>query len=109
MSGFQNSSNIARVDRILEALQLMEKSAASNRTSTAEFRQMLTPVIERLTAIGILDAGEGEAPTQTVEAALTAGQRAALHLANRASTRDLTAALLGRLETQQELLERAET
>ena len=70
---------------------------------------MMRPLIEALTRAGVVDASV-DAPTghNTPTTALTAGQRAALHLADRASLRDLTAALLGRLEAQEARLAASE-
>lgn len=65
---------------------------------------MLAPLIDALGDRGLLPEASGRA-TQPSKADfegidLTPGQRAALHLANGASIKDLIAALLGRLEAQ---------
>ena len=87
---------------MVATLALIEKSARSNRADFDALKSMMRPLIDALTAAGVVGAGipapEG---LDTPTAALTAGQRAALHLADRASLRDLTAALLGRLEAHE--------
>ncbi|ABI93372.1 hypothetical protein CEP88_00435 (plasmid) [Roseobacter denitrificans] len=99
---FENNTNLGRVDTILKTLRLIEKSAASNRATDAQIRAVLAPLLEALARYRAAnDAPENTSPVATLEDTLTAGQRAALHLADRASTRDLIAALLGRLEAQQ--------
>lgn len=99
---FENNTNLGRVDKMIETLHLIEKSATSNRATDAQIRAVLAPLsaaLARYTHEG--DVPDiAQAPPEPV-ANLTAGERAALHLADGASLRDLTAALLGRLEAQQ--------
>ncbi|WP_420013164.1 hypothetical protein [Tateyamaria sp.] len=99
---FENDTNTGRVQKMVETFALIQKSALSNRVDADALQEMMRPLIEALTAAGVVGAGvpapEGQG---TPTAALTAGQRAALHLADRASLRDLTAALLGRLEAHE--------
>ncbi|MEO1346713.1 MAG: hypothetical protein AAFV74_21425 [Pseudomonadota bacterium] len=99
---FENDTNTGRVQKMVETFALIEKSALSNRVDANALQAMMRPLIEALTAAGVVGAGvpapEGQDKTT---AALTSGQRAALHLADRASLRDLTAALLGRLEAHE--------
>ncbi len=99
---FDNDTNTGRVQKMVETLALIEKSARSNRADADALKAMMRPLIDALTAAGVVGAGvpAPEGP-DTPAAALTAGQRAALHLADRASLRDLTAALLGRLEAHE--------
>ncbi|MEP2031610.1 MAG: hypothetical protein ABJI96_23210 [Paracoccaceae bacterium] len=99
---FENDTNAGRVQKMVEIFGLIQKSALSNCTDDAALQAMMRPLIEALTRAdvvgGSVDAPEGN---DTPSTALTAGEWAALHLANRASLRDLTAALLGRLEAHQ--------
>ena len=99
---FENDTNTGRVAKMVESFALIQKSAKSNRADADTLGVMMRPLIAALTKAGVMgapvDAPKGQdAPTL----ALTAGQRAALHLADRASLRALTAALLGRLEAHE--------
>lgn len=59
--------NQPRVDKILAALDTIEKSARSNRTEAAEVAELLAPLAERIAALTAApDQAEG---TATVEAA----------------------------------------
>ena len=99
---FENDTNTGRVQKMVETFALIQKSALSNRVDADAQKAMMRPLIEALTAAGVVGAAvsapEGQ---ETPIAALSAGQRAALHLADRASLRDLIAALLGRLEAHE--------
>lgn len=87
---------------MIETLRLIEKSATANRATKAQIRATLAPLTEALARYLQNDDVPNRNKFASVpEAHLTAGERAALHLADRASTRDLIAALLGRLEAQQ--------
>ena len=99
---FENDTNAGRVQKMVEIFGLIQKSALSNRADDAAMQAMMRPLIEALTRAGAVGASV-DAPTghDTPTTALTAGQRAALHLADRASLRDLMAALLGRLEAHE--------
>lgn len=99
---FENDTNAGRVQKMVETFGLIQKSARSNQAEPAAMQAMMRPLTDVLTRAGVVDAlvdapREQDAPTT----ALTAGQRAALHLADHASLRDLTAALLGRLEAHE--------
>ncbi len=48
MSGFQNQTNRTRVQKMTEILDLIEKSAISNKAPVDEIREMLQPLLERL-------------------------------------------------------------
>lgn len=105
---FQNNTNRGRVEKTIETRHLIEKSATANRATEAQIRATLAPLTEALARY----TQEGACPDIATAAGahasdLTAGERAALHLANRASTRDLIAALLGRLEAQQAQIDAA--
>ena len=107
---FKNNTNTGRVAKIVETFALIQKSAKSNRADADTLGVMMRPLIAALTNAGVMgasvDAPMGQdAPTLT----LTAGQRAARHLADRASLRDLTAALLGRLEAHEARLAEGRT
>ena len=115
---FQNSSNQARIRTICEKLDLLQNSATSNRATVEEVSALLLPVFAKLGDMGFIAGAHGEGanpePHAILErgpreepipdAQLTAGQRAALKLANGASLKDLCAALLGRLEAHAETL-----
>ncbi|KIN69882.1 hypothetical protein Z945_3774 [Sulfitobacter noctilucae] len=83
---FENDTNTGRVAKMVESFALIQKSAKSNREDADSLGVMMRPLIAALTKAGVMgapvDAPKGQdAPTL----ALTAGQRAALHLADRAS------------------------
>lgn len=107
---FENDTNAGRVQKMVETLALIQKSALSNRADADAFKAMMRPLTEALTAAGVVDAGVAAPEARDMPtAALTAGQRAALHLADHASLRDLTAALLGRLEAHEARLAASDT
>ena len=92
---FENDTNRGRVQKMIETLGLIEKSAESNRASAEDMADMLAPFTQALSALCLpVDQARPAMPGP----ALTAGQRAALHLADHASLRDLMAALMGRLD-----------
>lgn len=104
---FENNTNLGRVEKMIETLRLIEKSAKSNRATPAQIKALLGPLMEVLApymdgavAPGIEDNAVA-VPREPAMAGLKAGERAALHLADRASLRILTAALLGRLEAHE--------
>lgn len=104
---FENNTNLGRVEKMIETLRLIEKSATSNRATPAQIKALLGPLMEALApyldGAGASDIEENlvAVPRGTAMAGLKAGERAALHLADRASLRILTAALLGRLEAHE--------
>lgn len=55
---FDNETNHGRVSKILDFLDLIEKSALSNQASVAEIREMLQPVLDRLDLAAALDPDE---------------------------------------------------
>lgn len=101
--------NGPRAEKILKMLETIETSARSNKAED-QLGQLLAPVAERLAAIGAMSS----APEPTAErdddatTGLTAGQRAALALADSASLRELCAALIGRLDAHTARLEGSE-
>ena len=96
---FENDTNRGRVLKVLDTLALIEKSAESNRASPEALAVMLKPLTDRLAGLGLAgQAAEAPAPAVDTAAPLTAGQRAAQELADRASLRELLAALAGRLD-----------
>ena len=99
---FENDTNTGRVQKMIETFALIQKSALSNRVDAGALQAMMRPLTDALTTAGVVGAGVPVLEDQNTPApTLTAGQRAAMHLADRASLRDLTAALLGRLEAQE--------
>ena len=126
---FDNPTNRGRALKIVDTLDLMEKSARSNGAEPAEIADMCAPVVNRLREIGALPpesvplASEAEPqpvqdaePVPVMEPAhggttaadlrgLSAGRRASLMLADQASLRELMAALCGRLDAHGERLD----
>lgn len=104
---FENNTNLGRVEKMIETLRLIEKSATSNRATPAQIKALLAPLMEALApymagAVTLdIEDDAGAVPRGSAMAGLKAGERAALHLADRASLRILTAALLGRLEAHE--------
>ena len=99
---FENDTNAGRVQKMVETFGLIQKSAQSNRADADALQALMRPLIEVLNAAGIMDTAVPALELHNpLPSTLTAGQRAALHLAERASLRDLTAALLGRLEAHE--------
>lgn len=94
---FQNNTNTGRVQKMIGTFGLIQKSALSNRADDHALQDMMTPLVEALSRADVIAVSS---TGDTATARLTSGERAALHLADRASLRDLTAALLGRLEAQ---------
>jgi hypothetical protein len=45
---FQNATNRGRVEKMLEFLDLIEKSAVANKTPTTDVQDLLRPVLDRL-------------------------------------------------------------
>lgn len=99
---FENETNHGRVEKMVETFGHIAKSALSNRADAAAQQAMMRPLIEAVTRAGVVGVpAETKTDRSTPAGGLTAGERAALHLADRASLRDLTAALLGRLEAHE--------
>lgn len=61
MSGFENNTNTGRVEKMIDTLGLIEKSAKSNKADAAQISALLAPLMAKLNAMGV---GTGE----TVEA-----------------------------------------
>ena len=103
---FQNQTNPRRVQHIVDMLDLIEKSATANNVGPGEVRAMIEPVLKKLVEMRLGNKGqtrgdEAAAP-QRKQTPLTAGERAAQHLADKASLRELIASLIGRLEAHAE-------
>ena len=94
---FQNETNKGRVTKMVDTLHLILKSAQANRAEDHEIVAMLRPLTDELAGLGLAADMPAAAPAPATSA-LTAGERAALHLADRASLLDLIAALMGRLD-----------
>ncbi|MFK7882347.1 hypothetical protein [Roseobacter sp.] len=45
---FENNTNLGRVEKMIETLHLIEKSATANRATEAQIRATLAPLIEAL-------------------------------------------------------------
>ena len=104
---FENDTNRGRVLKILDVLALIEKSAESNRATPEALAAMLRPLTDHLGRTSPGDTGAAPAPAAEAVAPLTAGQRAALALADKASLRELIAALVGRLDAHRARLDEA--
>lgn len=102
---FENDTNRGRVLKVLDTLALIEKSAESNRASPEALTAMLKPLTDHLAGLGITGGVAPDTTEPEAGAPLTAGQRAAQELADRASLRELMAALAGRLDAHAARLE----
>ena len=58
---FANDTNRGRVQKMLDLLGLIEKSAQSNSAAQEDLAAMLAPLIERLTGAGLLATEPPEA------------------------------------------------
>ena len=58
---FANDTNRGRVQKMLDLLGLIEKSAQSNSAAQEDLAEMLAPLIERLTGAGLLATEPPEA------------------------------------------------
>lgn len=45
---FENNTNLGRVDKMIETLRLIEKSAIKNRATDAQIKAVMMPLIEVL-------------------------------------------------------------
>lgn len=53
---FDNDTNRKRVAKIVETLALIETSAAANRATTEDMREMLAPILGRIDALAQVEA-----------------------------------------------------
>lgn len=94
-----NDTNRGRVTKIEGVLTLIANSAESNKASQEELWELLSGVVDAIQDMLDPEAQPQETPTQKPEfEALTAGQRAAMILADQASLKELIASLSGRLD-----------
>ena len=56
MSNFSNNSNHGRVSKMCDYLDLIEKSASSNKASPDEVATLLAPIIQKLSEYSLRDA-----------------------------------------------------
>jgi len=56
MSNFSNNSNHGRVAKMCDYLDLIEKSASSNKASPDEVAALLAPIMQRLSEYSLTDA-----------------------------------------------------
>ena len=56
---FQNDTNTGRVQKMVETFALIQKSALSNRVDADALQAMMRPLIEALTAAGVVGADLG--------------------------------------------------
>lgn len=93
MSGFDNTTNRNRVEKIVEILGHLDKSAKSNRASQEEVAEMLAPVTQKLPKgmdVSIPGLDEAPAPVRTSKVPTHIQIREA---AQNASLKDLTWAM----------------
>lgn len=102
---FDNDTNRGRVQKMLEMLALIRKSAESNNAGEDEMIAMLQPLLDEIGGLGAGGDPVGSSHRASQVKDLTAGERAALHLADQASLRDLIAALMGRLDAHAAMLD----
>lgn len=97
---FDNPTNRSRGHKMAELLTHLITSASSNKATPAEIESVLLPLAVPLEELGLrlerIGGAEGEG--QDATRSLKAGEIAALKLADQASTRELIASLIGRLE-----------
>lgn len=60
---FDNASNAGRVERIVGALALIQRSAESNRATVDEVTALMAPIIRHLRDLGVLDNVDHPAPS----------------------------------------------
>ena len=88
---FANDTNRGRVQRILDLLGLIEKSAQSNRAAQEDLAEMLAPLTERLTSADLLTP---EPPEVARRSTTRVPQWATIRqMAEEAPLHDLTVAL----------------
>ncbi len=88
---FENDTNTGRVQKMIEILGLIQKSAQSNQASSADFADMMHPLMEELAVLSIADATE---PPQVASNAIKAPQWASIReMAQTAHLADLSVAL----------------
>ncbi|WP_227272035.1 hypothetical protein [Roseobacter weihaiensis] len=103
---FQNDTNTGRVQKMIDLLAHLKKSAGVNGASDAELAEMLKPLTGELAVFTDATSDQPSEDRQFPELAqLKPGQRAALILADQASLRELIAALMGRLDAHADRLE----
>lgn len=94
---FENDTNIGRVQKMIETLQLILKSAQSNRADDAAIRDMLRPLTDELTALGANTDQPDKGQSDTEQRGSWTGkapQWASVHdLAEQADLKDLTVAM----------------
>lgn len=78
----RNHRNETRVAKIVELLDLLDKSAQSNKTPAAEVKEFLTPVLVALNGMGVEQSRRPAAPWATVR-----------QMAEEAPLKDLTVAM----------------
>ncbi len=94
---FENDTNLGRVQKMIETLQLILKSAQSNRADDDAIRDMLRPLTDELAALGA-NAPRPVAEQSSIEQKGSwtgkAPQWASVHdMAEQADLKDLTVAM----------------
>jgi hypothetical protein len=94
---FENDTNIGRVQKMVETLQLILKSAQSNRADDEAIRDMLRPLTDELTALGANTDQPDKGQSDTEQRGSWTGkapQWASVHdMAEQADLKDLTVAM----------------
>lgn len=89
---FNNNTNQGRVTKIVEILELIEKSATSNKADTGEISIMLAPVVAKLDSMEMSLPPEPPTPAEKEEDPVPGGAWAASqNPCKRALLRDLAA------------------
>lgn len=91
---FVNATNYVRVKRMVEFLDLIEASAASNRAGPMELAEMLRPLLDRLGAyVPAKAAAEAAVPSAPPKPGSHAAWNTIRQMAEEAPLADLTVAL----------------
>lgn len=92
--GFENDTNRGRVQKMIETLHLISKSAQSNRASEDEVNEMIRPLLDELDLLGAVaaprDASQGGIITPPLKKPAWADVR---EMAEQADLKDLLVAL----------------
>ncbi|WP_299671698.1 hypothetical protein [uncultured Roseobacter sp.] len=62
MTGFQNNTNDKRVQKILENLRLIEKSARANKAGPEQVTDLLKPVVDHIMSMGAAITEDAPSP-----------------------------------------------
>lgn len=71
MSGFENNTNIRRVDKMIDTLSLIEKSATSNKADASQISALLAPMMSKMAEMGVSSDRAAAAPPEDADASET--------------------------------------